>query len=357
MLDMAKVTAHDYVIDLGSGDGRTVITAAKRGARALGVEFNPAPESFYQEPAMKRIPRDAAVSVRSITREGSRRIVQAAFDYAVRHGRRKVTAVHKANVLRTTCGLFLEEARAVIEERAREGLFLAFQYPVEIPGLGATLHVARTIVDKLVDRAEENTYLSVPKLKTHSMSVVTLALKSQIGLLRHADRIPLHDDRRLFEMLILEGAQAGLSWITILRKREAFREAFDGFDPSRVAKYDGRKISELLHNPGIIRNRLKIQAAVQNAQAFLKIVEEFGSFHRYLWQFVENRTVQNRWRKPEEIPARTKESDAMRFVRNSEYYKSYEPYIKRVIKTQRLSLSASKNKYQPAICKSCIICS
>jgi DNA-3-methyladenine glycosylase I len=123
--------------------------------------------------------------------------------------------------------------------------------------------------------------------------------------------VPLHDDRRLFEMLILEGAQAGLSWITILRKREAFREAFDSFDPSRVARYDERRIRELLSNPGIIRNRLKIQAAVQNAQAFLKVAEEFGSFDRYIWQFVGNRPIQNRWRKLQEIPARTKESDAL----------------------------------------------
>jgi DNA-3-methyladenine glycosylase I len=122
---------------------------------------------------------------------------------------------------------------------------------------------------------------------------------------------PLHDDRRLFEMLILEGAQAGLSWITILKKREAFREAFDSFDPSRMAQYDGRKVRELLRNRGIIRNRLKIQAAVQNAQAFLKVQEEFGSFDRYIWRFVGNRPIQNRRRKLQEIPARTKESDAM----------------------------------------------
>ena len=123
--------------------------------------------------------------------------------------------------------------------------------------------------------------------------------------------IPLHDDRRLFEMLILEGMQAGLSWITILKKREAFRGAFDSFDPSRVAEYDKGKIRQLLQNPGIIRNRLKIQAAVQNAQAFLEVAEEFGFFDRYLWQFVGNRPRQNRWRKLQEIPARTQESDAL----------------------------------------------
>jgi DNA-3-methyladenine glycosylase I len=123
--------------------------------------------------------------------------------------------------------------------------------------------------------------------------------------------VPLHDDRKLFEMLILEGAQAGLSWITILRKREAFREAFDRFDPSKVAGYDQERVRELLNNPGIIRNRLKIHAAVQNAQAFLKVVEEFGSFDRYLWQFVEGHPFQNRWNGREEVPARTGESDAL----------------------------------------------
>ena len=123
--------------------------------------------------------------------------------------------------------------------------------------------------------------------------------------------VPLHDDRKLFEMLILEGAQAGLSWITILRKREAFREAFDRFDPSKVGGYDQERVRELLNNPGIIRNRLKIHAAVQNAQAFLNIAEEFGSFDRYLWQFVEGRPLQNRWGRGQDIPARTGESDAL----------------------------------------------
>ena len=123
--------------------------------------------------------------------------------------------------------------------------------------------------------------------------------------------VPVHDDRRLFEMLILEGAQAGLSWLTILRKREDFRRAFDHFDPSRVAKYDGRKIRELLSNPKIIRNRLKIQAAVQNARAFLEVVDEFGSFDRYMWRFVGGKPFQNRRARLKDIPARTEESDAL----------------------------------------------
>lgn len=122
---------------------------------------------------------------------------------------------------------------------------------------------------------------------------------------------PQHDDRRLFEMLILEGMQAGLSWITILKKREAFQEAFDRFDPARVAEYGGKKVRRLLQNEGIIRNRLKIQAAIQNARAFLKVQEEFGSFDLYLWQFVQNRPVQNRWRKRKEVPPRTELSDAL----------------------------------------------
>ena len=123
--------------------------------------------------------------------------------------------------------------------------------------------------------------------------------------------VPVHDDRRLFEMLILEGAQAGLNWFIILKKREAFREAFDRFDPWRVARYDGRKMRELLRNPGIIRNRLKIQAAVQNARAFLEIVDEFGSFDRYIWRFVGGKPIHNRRAHPKDIPARTEESDAL----------------------------------------------
>jgi DNA-3-methyladenine glycosylase I len=123
--------------------------------------------------------------------------------------------------------------------------------------------------------------------------------------------VPVHDDRRLFEMLILEGAQAGLSWITVLRKRGAFREAFDRFDPSKVAQYDEGRIQELLRNPGIIRNRLKIRAAVQNARAFLKVVEDFGSFDGYLWRFVGGHPLQNRWNSQQEVPSRTAESDAL----------------------------------------------
>ena len=123
--------------------------------------------------------------------------------------------------------------------------------------------------------------------------------------------VPLHDDRRLFEMLILEGAQAGLSWLTILKKRAAYREAFDGFDPERMARYGKEKVARLLQNPGIVRNRLKIESASRNARAFLKVTSEFGSFSDYLWRFVDNRTVQNQWRTLSDIPPRTSHSDAM----------------------------------------------
>ncbi|MEW6542766.1 MAG: DNA-3-methyladenine glycosylase I [Nitrospirota bacterium] len=123
--------------------------------------------------------------------------------------------------------------------------------------------------------------------------------------------VPVHDDRRLFEFLILEGAQAGLSWETILKKREAYRAAFDRFDPRAVARYDGKKIRRLLADPGIVRNRLKIAAAIRNARAFLAVQREFGSFDAYIWRFVGGKPIVNRRRSLKEVPARTPESDAM----------------------------------------------
>jgi DNA-3-methyladenine glycosylase I len=122
---------------------------------------------------------------------------------------------------------------------------------------------------------------------------------------------PVHDDRAFFEFLILEGAQAGLSWITILKKRAAYRKAFDRFDPRKVARYDEAKIAALLANEGIVRNRLKIRAAVGNAQAFLAVQKEFGSFDRYIWQFVGGSPLQNRRKRLEQLPARTEQSDGM----------------------------------------------
>jgi DNA-3-methyladenine glycosylase I len=123
--------------------------------------------------------------------------------------------------------------------------------------------------------------------------------------------VPLHDDRALFEFLILEGAQAGLSWSTILKKRPAYRAAFHRFDPRKVARYNEANIAALLGNPGIVRNRLKVAAAVRNARAFLAVQKEFGSFDRYVWQFVGGQPRQNRWRSAGDVPARTAESDAM----------------------------------------------
>jgi DNA-3-methyladenine glycosylase I len=123
--------------------------------------------------------------------------------------------------------------------------------------------------------------------------------------------VPMHDDRILFEFLVLEGAQAGLSWSTILRKRDAYRRAFDGFDPRKVARYDKRKVAALLADAGIVRNRAKIESAIKNAKAFLDVQGEFGSFDAYQWRFVDGRPVQNRRRAVREIPPRSPQSDAM----------------------------------------------
>jgi len=123
--------------------------------------------------------------------------------------------------------------------------------------------------------------------------------------------VPLHDDRRLFEFLVLEGAQAGLSWITVLRKRESYRAAFEDFDAARIAAYDADKIESLLQDAGIVRNRLKVLSAIINAQKFLEARQEFGSFDRFLWRFVDGVPIQNRRRTIRDIPASTPESDAM----------------------------------------------
>jgi len=131
---------------------------------------------------------------------------------------------------------------------------------------------------------------------------------------RYHDRewgVPVHDDRRLFEFLILEGAQAGLSWETILRKREHYRRAFAGFDPRKVARFTAAHVRRLLRDPGIVRNRLKVAGAVRNASAFLAVQREFGSFDAYVWRFVNGRPKQNRYRSIRQLPARTPESDAL----------------------------------------------
>ncbi len=123
--------------------------------------------------------------------------------------------------------------------------------------------------------------------------------------------VPLHDDRRLFEFLVLEGAQAGLAWITILRKREGYRKAFAGFDPEAVARFNRRSVERLLRDPGIVRNRQKVEAALANARAFLAVRDEFGSFDRYVWRFVDGRPIQGRRRKIADVPALTPESEAL----------------------------------------------
>jgi len=136
--------------------------------------------------------------------------------------------------------------------------------------------------------------------------------KTELSIAYHDSEwgVPQHDDRTLFEFLILEGAQAGLSWETILRKREHYRKAFDNFDVRRVAHYDRNKVKELLANPGIIRNRLKIDAAIQNARAFIAVQEEFGAFDTYVWGFVDGSPIRNKWKSPH-VPAQTRESDEM----------------------------------------------
>jgi DNA-3-methyladenine glycosylase I len=136
---------------------------------------------------------------------------------------------------------------------------------------------------------------------------------TELGIIYH-DRewgVPQHDDRVLFEFLILEGAQAGLNWETILKKRENYRAAFDGFDPTKVARYDARRVQKLLNNESIVRNRLKIASSVQNAKSFLAVQREFGTFDRYLWQFIGGKPIINRRKSLKEIPARTAESDAI----------------------------------------------
>lgn len=123
--------------------------------------------------------------------------------------------------------------------------------------------------------------------------------------------VPVHDDRLLFEFLILEGAQAGLSWITILKKRDNYRKAFDQFDPEIIKHYDAQKVAELMGDEGVVRNRLKIESVIKNAQAFLDVQSEFGSFDDYIWQFVNHQVIQNSFRSLSDVPARTSESDAM----------------------------------------------
>ncbi|HXZ78798.1 MAG TPA: DNA-3-methyladenine glycosylase I [Terriglobales bacterium] len=137
--------------------------------------------------------------------------------------------------------------------------------------------------------------------------------KNDLAIQYHDEEwgVPQHDDRILYEFLVLEGAQAGLSWDTILRKREAYREAFEGFDPEQVARYLKPQVERLLKNPGIVRNRMKIESAVQNAKALLQVKGEFGSFDKYIWKFVGGEPLRNSFRKLSDVPAKTSQSDAM----------------------------------------------
>ena len=137
--------------------------------------------------------------------------------------------------------------------------------------------------------------------------------QSELNIRYHDEEwgVPVHDEKKWFEFLILEGAQAGLSWDTVLRKRPRYREVFDGFDPEKVARYDKKKVRELLHDEGIIRNKMKIESAIGNAQAFLKVQEEFGSFDAYIWRFVDGSPRQNAWKTHKRLPAKTPESDAL----------------------------------------------
>jgi len=158
-----------------------------------------------------------------------------------------------------------------------------------------------------------NTFPQIKVLKKHKDVVRCSWPSNELSILYH-DRewgVPQHDDRVLFKFLILEGAQAGLSWDTILQKRENYRAAFDRFDPKKIARYDRRTTQRLLRDAGIVRNRLKIASAIRNAKAFLAVHKEFGSFDRYIWQFVGGKPRVNAWRLSEKIPARTTESDAM----------------------------------------------
>ncbi len=123
--------------------------------------------------------------------------------------------------------------------------------------------------------------------------------------------VPVYDDRALFEMLILEGSQAGLSWLTILKRRQTYKKAYDNFDPEKMAKWTNEKMEKLLKDPGIIRNRLKIAAAKQNAQAYLRIIKEYGSFRDFIWSFIDGKPINNSWKSFSDIPASTKESDKM----------------------------------------------
>lgn len=182
-----------------------------------------------------------------------------------------------------------------------------------VQGAGHQGRVAPTIrnVPLLRERDSSDRYVTRNSTFTDARQRCTWCTGDPLNTKYHDEEWgrPAHDDRLLFEFLILEAAQAGLSWLTILRKRENYRKAFDGFDAVRISRYSASKIERLLQNPGIVRNRLKIESAVRSAAAFLEVQREFGSFDRYLWDFVDGKPVVNRWRASADVPARTPLSD------------------------------------------------
>lgn len=157
-----------------------------------------------------------------------------------------------------------------------------------------------------MNKTKTQTSASMPRIRCHWAA-------NELNIPYHDQEwgVPVHDDRKLFEFLILEGAQAGLSWDTILKKRARYLEVFDGFDPEKVARYDKKKVRMLLADPGIIRNRMKIDSSISNARALLKVRNEFASFHSYIWRFVDGRPKQNAWKTHKRVPAKTNESDTM----------------------------------------------
>ncbi len=165
--------------------------------------------------------------------------------------------------------------------------------------------------------------------QVHNMTKCSWALSSESEEKYHDEEwgVPVHDDRLLLEFLILEGAQAGLSWSTILNKREGYRKAFDHFEANKIAQYEQGKIQQLLNNPEIVRNKLKVNAAIVNAKAFLEIQLEYGSFDQYIWQFVEGKTRQNNWQKLRDVPVSTVESEKMSKSLKQQGFKFVGPTI------------------------------
>jgi DNA-3-methyladenine glycosylase I len=163
------------------------------------------------------------------------------------------------------------------------------------------------------DKINRNNKVEIASLRSQLKSRCPWSGNDPLYIKYHDEEwgVPVHDDRKLFEFLVLEGFQAGLSWRTILYKRENFRKAFDNFDADKIARYNQRKVDKLLNDAGIVRNRLKIAATITNANAYLNIIDKYGSFDKYMWQFTDGKVIKNKWKSMKEIPAKTKESDLM----------------------------------------------